>query len=163
MEYMARVPYSNIDECGNGSHGCVKATCIDTEGSYECKCWNGYSGNATKDGTGCIADQDQDQDQSMVVKIALSSSVAAILLIVCLQVKGDERPTMKEVAMELEGILASMIQKHPWVQHPSNEDEAEYLLREPTNGFECTDGASGNSSTFDSMGKHTILQVASGR
>ncbi|KAI3778652.1 hypothetical protein L2E82_08034 [Cichorium intybus] len=81
----------------------------------------------------------------------------------CLHVQGDERPTMKEVAMELEGILASKIQKHPWVQHPLNEDEAEYLLKEPTNGYECTDGANGNSSTFDSMSKHTILPIASGR
>ncbi|GJZ48482.1 kinase RLK-Pelle-WAK family protein [Tanacetum coccineum] len=46
----------------------------------------------------------------------------------CLCVKGDERPTMKEVAIELEGILASLIHSHPWVQGSSNKDEAERLL-----------------------------------
>jgi len=82
----------------------------------------------------------------------------------CLHVKGDERPTMKEVAMELEGILASKIQKHPWVQHTLIEDEAEYFLKEPTNVYEFTDGANNaGSSTFDSMSQHTILHIASGR
>nr|GEX61967.1 putative wall-associated receptor kinase-like 16 [Tanacetum cinerariifolium] len=46
----------------------------------------------------------------------------------CLCIKGDERPTMKEVAIELEGILASVIHSHPWVQGSSNKDEAERLL-----------------------------------
>ncbi|KAI3817054.1 hypothetical protein L1987_10841 [Smallanthus sonchifolius] len=85
----------------------------------------------------------------------------------CLRVKGDERPTMKEVAIELQGILSSMIQKHPWVQSGSNEDEGEYLLKEPiTNDYECTNGgnvSNANSSTFDSMSKHTMLPIASGR
>ncbi|XP_023769320.1 wall-associated receptor kinase 2 [Lactuca sativa] len=82
----------------------------------------------------------------------------------CLHVKGDERPTMKEVAMELEGILSSKIQKHPWEKHTLNEDEAEYLLKEPTiNVYEFDDGANATSSTFDSMSKQTILPIASGR
>ena len=38
----------------------------------------------------------------------------------CLCIRGDERPSMKEVAIELEGILASMIHKHPWVKITSN-------------------------------------------
>ncbi|KAL8238289.1 hypothetical protein R6Q59_019370 [Mikania micrantha] len=83
----------------------------------------------------------------------------------CLRVKADERPAMKEVAIELQGILTSMVQKHPWVQNSSNEDEGEYLLKELTN-YECTnDGNVSNvsSSTFDSMSKHAILPIASGR
>ncbi|KAK1416329.1 hypothetical protein QVD17_32118 [Tagetes erecta] len=42
----------------------------------------------------------------------------------CLRIKGEERPTMKEVAIELQGISASKIPKHPWVQSRSNENEA---------------------------------------
>ncbi|KAJ0087105.1 hypothetical protein Patl1_08238 [Pistacia atlantica] len=36
----------------------------------------------------------------------------------CVRVKGEERPTMKEVAMELEG-LRIMVQ-HPWVNDELN-------------------------------------------
>ncbi|XP_076952667.1 wall-associated receptor kinase 2-like [Bidens hawaiensis] len=84
----------------------------------------------------------------------------------CLRVKAEERPTMKEVAIELQGILPSMIQKHPWVKSSSNEDDGEYLLKEPINDYECTnDGIVSNSSssTFDSISKHTMLPIASGR
>ncbi|PSS31666.1 Wall-associated receptor kinase [Actinidia chinensis var. chinensis] len=42
----------------------------------------------------------------------------------CLRVKGEERPTMKEVAMELEGLR--MMGKHPWINNDS--EETEYLL-----------------------------------
>ncbi|KAK9063848.1 hypothetical protein SSX86_017720 [Deinandra increscens subsp. villosa] len=84
----------------------------------------------------------------------------------CLRVKGDDRPTMKEVAIELQGVLASTIQKHPWVVSGSNEDEGEYLLKELTTDYESTHGgniSNASSSTFDSMSKHTILPIASGR
>nr|GEX84727.1 putative wall-associated receptor kinase-like 16 [Tanacetum cinerariifolium] len=81
----------------------------------------------------------------------------------CLRVRGDERPTMKEVSIELAGIRATMIQKHPWVQRTRNEDEAEHLLNTLTENDECNDTTNVNSSTFDSMNKHTILPIASGR
>ncbi|GJX65036.1 putative wall-associated receptor kinase-like protein 16 [Tanacetum coccineum] len=80
----------------------------------------------------------------------------------CLSVKGDERPTMKEVAIEPEGILASMIHKHPWVKSTSNEDEAVHLLKQATDDYEYTGGANGSSRTFDSMSKQPILPIASG-
>ncbi|XP_027093527.2 wall-associated receptor kinase 2-like [Coffea arabica] len=35
----------------------------------------------------------------------------------CLNVKGEDRPTMKEVALELEGM--SLSARHSWVQHPA--------------------------------------------
>ncbi|KAI3778660.1 hypothetical protein L2E82_08042 [Cichorium intybus] len=98
----------------------------------------------------------QNEDHNEIIKV---SKLAAR----CLVVKGDERPTMKEVAMELEGILASKIQKHPWVEHTLNEGEGEYLLKEPPNAYEFTQTTSASSSTFDSMRKHTILPIASGR
>ncbi|KAI3734219.1 hypothetical protein L6452_13683 [Arctium lappa] len=82
----------------------------------------------------------------------------------CLRVKGDERPTMKEVAIELEGILASMVHKHPWVQTTSNEQESEYLLKQvPIDEYEYTNAANTSSITLDSINKHTILPISSGR
>ena len=39
---------SDIDECSKGSDDCHdNATCIDTDGSYNCSCNSGYSGNGT--------------------------------------------------------------------------------------------------------------------
>nr|DAD39323.1 TPA_asm: hypothetical protein HUJ06_013646 [Nelumbo nucifera] len=46
----------------------------------------------------------------------------------CLKVKGEDRPTMKEVAAELEGLRR--FQEHPWVQQ--NHEETEYLLGNPS-------------------------------
>ena len=43
--------HSDIDECTMDTFLCHNnATCIDTDGSYECICKGGYSGN----GTSCI-------------------------------------------------------------------------------------------------------------
>ncbi|KAL7262994.1 hypothetical protein ACSBR1_001206 [Camellia fascicularis] len=56
----------------------------------------------------------------------------------CLKVKGDERPTMKEVATELEGLIAKKMEnKHPWVKTKSDvsSEETEDLLGENSNGY----------------------------
>ncbi|CAL5384749.1 unnamed protein product [Camellia sinensis] len=45
----------------------------------------------------------------------------AILAERCLEVKGDERPSMTEVAMELEGLR--MTDKHPWVNDIKDSEE----------------------------------------
>lgn len=45
----------------------------------------------------------------------------------CLRVKGEERPTMKEVAMELEGIL--VIEEHRWGSDRLSSEETENLLK----------------------------------
>ena len=43
--------HADIDECAMDPFLCHNnATCIDTDGSYECICKGGYSGN----GTSCI-------------------------------------------------------------------------------------------------------------
>ncbi|XAR62872.1 Non-specific serine/threonine protein kinase, partial [Bertholletia excelsa] len=39
----------------------------------------------------------------------------AYLAMGCLKMKGDERPSMKEVAMELERIIRKRTEKHPWI------------------------------------------------
>ena len=49
----------------------------------------------------------------------------AMLAKKCLKVRGEERPPMKEVAMELEGLRA--MAKHPWVKDDVN---SKYLLGE---------------------------------
>ncbi|KAL8487320.1 hypothetical protein ACS0TY_023845 [Phlomoides rotata] len=46
----------------------------------------------------------------------------------CLQFSGEERPTMKEVAMELEGLRK--FNKHPWANQPVNEEESLGLMNE---------------------------------
>nr|XP_043613246.1 putative wall-associated receptor kinase-like 16 [Erigeron canadensis] len=81
----------------------------------------------------------------------------------CLRVKGIERPTMKEVTMELEGIMASMIQKHPWLQSSAKEEEGEHLLKQSAGNYIFTDGASGSSGTFDSICREISLSIPSGR
>ncbi|KAJ9554242.1 hypothetical protein OSB04_018287 [Centaurea solstitialis] len=80
----------------------------------------------------------------------------------CLCVMGDERPTMKEAAMELEGILASMVHR---VQTTSNEQEFEYLPKQvPVDHDSKYENATNtSSSTFDSVNKRTILPISSGR
>ncbi|KAF4353682.1 hypothetical protein F8388_024251, partial [Cannabis sativa] len=44
----------------------------------------------------------------------------------CLRVRGEERPTMKEVASELEGLIEREL--HPWGEEDLNVEETEYLL-----------------------------------
>ncbi|OWM88507.1 wall-associated receptor kinase 5-like [Punica granatum] len=53
----------------------------------------------------------------------------ALLASRCLKVRGQDRPSMKEVALKLEGLLRKTKQQ-PWIhQDPSNFEESEYLLR----------------------------------
>ncbi len=67
----------------------------------------------------------------------------------CLRVKGEERPPMKEVAMELEGLKA--MEKHPWVKGNLDSEETEYLLRKPYNDCVGTGSTSSDSACYDSI------------
>ncbi|KAG5250807.1 wall-associated receptor kinase [Salix suchowensis] len=67
----------------------------------------------------------------------------ARLVKTCLRVKGEERPTMKEVAMELERLR--MVGKHPWTNVESNYEETEYLLGKKIDA--SGHGKSGESSS----------------
>ena len=65
----------------------------------------------------------------------------------CLLLRGEERPTMKEVAMVLDGIRT--FQKHPWVKESNEAFEpllGQPLLAHPT--LLCS--ASGTLSECDS-------------
>ena len=44
----------------------------------------------------------------------------------CLNVHGNDRPTMKEVAMELEGL--KKLKTHPWSQNQTNEETRSLIL-----------------------------------
>jgi len=75
-------------------------------------------------------------------------------------VKGDERPTMKEVAMELEGIRKT--ETHSWVSVQSNLEEAEHLLGETSHAYEHG-GRSSRTVGYDSMNDQVTLAVGDGR
>ncbi|KAM6602439.1 hypothetical protein CsatA_022048 [Cannabis sativa] len=72
----------------------------------------------------------------------------------CLRVNGEERPSMKEVASELEGVMRSKVGTHPWGHDDHDQnlnslivlEEAEFLLRpnSSSNHVGVTEG-------FDSM------------
>jgi len=78
----------------------------------------------------------------------------------CLRVKGDERPTMKEVAMELEGIRKT--ETHSWVSVQSNLEEAEHLLGETSHAYE-QGGRSSKTVGYDSMNDQVTLALGDGR
>ncbi|KAL7246058.1 hypothetical protein ACSBR2_001229 [Camellia fascicularis] len=85
----------------------------------------------------------------------------------CLKVKGDERPTMKEVATKLEGLIAKKMEnKHPWVKTKSyvSSEETEDLLGENSNGYEIGD-SSNNTTTieFNSVSEQPMLPLHDGR
>ncbi|GKU98439.1 hypothetical protein SLEP1_g11448 [Rubroshorea leprosula] len=76
----------------------------------------------------------------------------------CLNVKGEERPTMKEVAMELEGLR--MMTKHPWVNELRDAEEVEYLLGETSDksghDFDVSGSMSIVSNTFPNQVEFAI-------
>ncbi|KAK4756215.1 hypothetical protein SAY87_006342 [Trapa incisa] len=53
----------------------------------------------------------------------------ALLASRCLKVRGEDRPSMEEVALQLEGLLRAT-DTHPWTSHHEKENfqENEYLL-----------------------------------
>jgi serine/threonine protein kinase len=62
----------------------------------------------------------------------------------CLRVNGDERPAMKEVAMELEGIL--VIEEHRWRSDNLSSEETDNLLRTVPSVINVEDGVYGSGT-----------------
>ncbi|XP_041011450.1 wall-associated receptor kinase 2-like [Juglans microcarpa x Juglans regia] len=71
----------------------------------------------------------------------------------CLSVRGEDRPTMKEVAMELEGLR--IMGKHPWEKADLYTEETENLLGPPTHSFNI-DAYNGSSSTVAKVGLESM-------
>ncbi|CAL5384697.1 unnamed protein product [Camellia sinensis] len=78
----------------------------------------------------------------------------AILAKRCLEVKGDERPSMKEVAMELEGLR--MTEKHPWVNDVTDSEETQHLLGDQLLDAYGGETSMSNSIVYDPMTNHDI-------
>ncbi|KAE8100510.1 hypothetical protein FH972_018405 [Carpinus fangiana] len=73
----------------------------------------------------------------------------------CLRVRGEDRPSMKEVAMELEGLI--VMGKHPWEKANLYTEETEYLLDGPTHSFNIDVGTS--TTGYDSMRNNVLKPV----
>nr|XP_012466512.1 unnamed protein product [Gossypium raimondii] len=72
----------------------------------------------------------------------------------CLRVRGEERPSMKDVAMELEGLRA--VEKHSWIKVDLGIEETEHLLPLPSSYIEfgsnsCNVTATTTTSGFDNL------------
>ncbi|KAB1207012.1 Wall-associated receptor kinase 2 [Morella rubra] len=78
----------------------------------------------------------------------------------CLRLKGEERPTMKEVAMELEGIRKTG--RHPWVNVKSNPEEVERLLGETSDTYIHGESSLRSTAGFDSINDLITLTVGDG-
>nr|KYP57100.1 Wall-associated receptor kinase 2 [Cajanus cajan] len=84
----------------------------------------------------------------------------AILAAKCLRVMGEERPSMKEVAMELEGV--KRMEKHPWTNKSQNFDETQYLLHEAYT-HKHGDSGSHQNTGYDSLRDLELIDFDDGR
>ncbi|XP_075664767.1 putative wall-associated receptor kinase-like 16 [Castanea sativa] len=78
----------------------------------------------------------------------------------CLSLKGEDRPTMKDVAMELEGLRK--MEKHSWVNINSNFEETEHLIAETSDSSKY-DVRSKSIEVYDSVRDHVLLDFDDGR
>ncbi|XP_040997697.1 putative wall-associated receptor kinase-like 16 [Juglans microcarpa x Juglans regia] len=80
----------------------------------------------------------------------------------CLSVKGDDRPSMKEVAVELDGLRVQ--EKKARKEANLNTEESEYFLHPSTHSLSIDVGVGYSStSTIDSMGNQALKPTDDGR
>ncbi|MBA0720950.1 hypothetical protein Golax_008542, partial [Gossypium laxum] len=79
----------------------------------------------------------------------------------CVRLKGEERPTMKEVASELGGLRTT--QKHPWGIHDLPDEETEYLLHDSYGCGTSYDGSTSFSVGPDSMKNQVPFDIDGAR
>ncbi|XVE60232.1 hypothetical protein DITRI_Ditri05aG0111700 [Diplodiscus trichospermus] len=77
----------------------------------------------------------------------------------CVRVKGEERPTMKEIAHELAGLQA--MQRHPWRKSNLPVEETEYLLGEFCGTY--ADGTTSSSMGYDSINNQVTFELEGAR
>ncbi|KAJ7959209.1 Wall-associated receptor kinase, partial [Quillaja saponaria] len=77
----------------------------------------------------------------------------------CLKLKGEDRPSMKEVGMELEGLKRT--EKHPWVSMNPNSEESEYMLHDMSGA--CEAGDSSVNTAYDNMKDNILIASDKGR
>nr|GMD57776.1 putative wall-associated receptor kinase-like 16 [Ipomoea batatas] len=82
----------------------------------------------------------------------------ALLAKRCLNVKGEDRPTMKEVAMELGGFRRAT--KHPWTNNSQTSMESQALLIDPPIHFGYDATFSITTTEYDSLKHHMELPTA---
>jgi len=86
----------------------------------------------------------------------------AVLAAKCLRLRGEERPSMKEVAMELEGMR--LMNKHSWINDDTNVEESLYLLHESTSSlYEPGDSSTHGDNRYDSLKDHVLIALDDGR
>ncbi|KAJ0086199.1 hypothetical protein Patl1_08215 [Pistacia atlantica] len=151
----------DIDECNDSSlHNC-EHICDNQEGSYTCQCRKGYHGDGRKDGDGCIP------NQFSVVKVTLGVGISIVVLLLSSswlylvlkkrkliklkeKVRGEERPTMREVAMALDGL--KVMPKHAWDNAELISEETKYLLCDTPDVNKYGDGSTSTATAgYDSI------------
>ncbi|KAK5840404.1 hypothetical protein PVK06_009304 [Gossypium arboreum] len=79
----------------------------------------------------------------------------------CVRVKGEERPTMKEVAHELAGLQA--MPKHPWSKSNLVGEESEYLLGKFPSTYDDGVTSSSIGIGYDSIKNKITFELESAR
>ncbi|KAG4965820.1 hypothetical protein AAZV13_14G128700 [Glycine max] len=87
----------------------------------------------------------------------------AILAAKCLRLNGEERPSMKEVAMELDAIRQK--EKHPWISGDQNIEETQFLLHDASSSIYADGDSSSHQYTtgYDSIRDHVLIALDNGR
>uniref|UniRef100_A0A6I9QKS7 Wall-associated receptor kinase-like 1 n=1 Tax=Elaeis guineensis var. tenera TaxID=51953 RepID=A0A6I9QKS7_ELAGV len=99
---------------------------VDSTRSVECRNLAMHFQSCLKDGRLFSILEDRVVDEGSPELLGAVAELAKR----CLSLMGEERPTMKEVATELEGL--PRFHQHPWITE--NEEEGEHLLK----GAECS-------------------------